>query len=263
MKNKKLYLFDIDGTLILGNKPIDGAEKVIKEIREKGKKLMLFTNNSSRTRAEYVEKFKKMNIDILEEEIVTAGYMLGEYLIEKKDNPSIFLVGTKSLKKLLEDMGVKVIEEPQKIGGRYNVDYVAVALDSELNYQKIVTACELLSEGVEYLAANPDFVYPVEGGKFLPDCGAICKMLEYAVKRKPLFLGKPSREILDYCIKKNGVSKGETVIVGDRLYTDIACGYDNSCDTILVLTGESKREDVKNSPYKPDYILESIKDIEI
>ena len=110
MKNKKLYLFDIDGTLILGNKPIDGAEKVIKEIREKGKKLMLFTNNSSRTRAEYVEKFKKMNIDILEEEIVTAGYMLGEYLIEKKNNPSIFLVGTKSLKKLLEDMGIKVIE---------------------------------------------------------------------------------------------------------------------------------------------------------
>ena len=131
MKNKKLYLFDIDGTLILGNKPIDGAEKVIKEIREKGKKLMLFTNNSSRTRAEYVEKFQKMNIDILEEEIVTAGYMLGEYLIEKKDKPSVFLVGTKSLKKLLEDMGVKVIEEPKKIHGRYNVDYVAVALDSE------------------------------------------------------------------------------------------------------------------------------------
>ena len=90
MKNKKLYLFDIDGTLILGNKPIDGAEKVIKEIREKGKKLMLFTNNSSRTRAEYVEKFKKMNIDILEEEIVTAGYMLGEYLIEKRISHQYF-----------------------------------------------------------------------------------------------------------------------------------------------------------------------------
>ena len=78
-----------------------------------------------------------------QEEIVTAGYMLGEYLIEKKDNPSVFLVGTKSLKKLLEDMGVKVIEEPQKVNGKYNVDYVAVALDSELNYQKIVTACKL------------------------------------------------------------------------------------------------------------------------
>lgn len=263
MKNKKLYLFDIDGTLILGNKPINGAEDIISEIRRKGKKFMLFTNNSSRTRLEYVEKFKKMNIKIFEEEIVTAGYMLGEYLIEKKTNPSVYLVGTKSLKKLLENMGVKIVEEPQKINGKYDVDYVAVALDSELNYQKITTACELLSEGVEYVAANPDFVYPVEGGKFLPDCGSICKMLEYAVKRKPLFLGKPSREILDYCIKKNGVSKEETVIIGDRLYTDIACGYDNGCDTILVLTGESKREDIKDSPYKPDFILESIKDIKI
>lgn len=264
MKNKKLYLFDIDGTLILGNQPIEGAKEKLEEIKKAGKKFMLFTNNSSRTRKEYVEKFKKMGMNIAEDEIITAGYTLGKYLTADKKTPVVYVVGTESFKKLLRDMGITVVEKPEKHNGRYQIDYVIAGLDSELNYEKIKTACELLMQkDIGYLAANPDLVYPVEGGVFLPDCGAICKMLEYAVKRVPRYFGKPYSEILDYSLEMAGVSKDETVIIGDRLYTDIACGCDNGCDTILVLTGEASKAEGEAESCQPGLILNSVRDIEI
>ena len=264
MKNKKLYLFDIDGTLILGNRPIDGAKEKLDEIKKAGKKFILFTNNSSRTKKQYIEKFKKMDMEISEDEIITAGYTLGRYLTAEKKSPVVYVVGTESFKELLTDMGITVVETPEKIAGKYHIDYVIVGLDSELNYEKITTACKLLTQkDVGYLAANPDLVYPVENGVFLPDCGSICKMLEYAVKRVPRYFGKPYSEILDYSLEMAGVSKEETVIIGDRLYTDIACGCDNGCDTILVLTGEASKAEGETGDCQPDLILESVRDIEV
>lgn len=263
MNEKKLYLFDLDGTLILGNQVIDGAREVLKRIRETGKELIIFTNNSSRTRKQYVEKLAKLGLDIKEEEIVTAGYITGKYLL-KKNKRAIYVLGTEKFKEMLEEMGLIVIREPQKIDEKYNVDAVVVGLDSELNYEKIKTVCKLLQDPeMTYIGANPDMVYPVEDGIFYPDCGSIAKMISYSVKRVPKFLGKPYHEIFDYCLEKKGVSKDEVVIVGDRLYTDIACGQENGCDTILVFTGEAKRADLINSEYQPTMILDSIKDLEI
>lgn len=264
MKNKKLYLFDLDGTLILGDQLIDGAKEKLEEIKKAGKKFIFFTNNSSRTKKEYIEKFKNMGIDIDENEIVTAGYTLGRYLQKEKKVSSVYVVGTESFKNILRDMGIEVVESPEKKNGKYLIDYVIVGLDSELNYEKIKIACKLLTQkDIGYLAANPDMAYPVEDGVFLPDCGSICKMLEYAVKRVPRYFGKPYKEILDYSLEIGGVSKDETVIVGDRLYTDIACGCNNGCDTILVLTGEASREEGEKSECRPTLILDSVKDIEI
>lgn len=263
MEEKKLYLFDLDGTLILGNQVIDGAIELIKRIRETGKKLIIFTNNSSRTRKQYVEKLAKLGLDIEEEEIVTAGYITGKYLL-KKNKRAVYVLGTEKFKEMLEEMGIIVVENPKKIDGKYNIDAVVVGLDSELNYEKIKTVCKLLKDSeLTYIGANPDMVYPVEEGVFYPDCGSIAKMISYAVRRVPKFLGKPYPEIFDYCLEKTGVSKDEVVIVGDRLYTDIACGQENGCDTVLVFTGEAKKEDLINSEYQPTMVLESIKDLKI
>ena len=264
MKEKKLYLFDLDGTLILGKEIIDGTLELLEEIKRQGKEYMIFTNNSSRTRAQYVEKLARLGIEINEEDVATAGYIVGEYLVNHKKE-KVFVVGTEKFRELLSSFGIEVIENPQKIDGKYDLDALIIGLDSELNYKKLTTACDILAANPEilYLGANPDMVYPVEDGVFYPDCGSICKLLSYSTKREPKFLGKPYSEIIDFCLKEKGVTKDETVIIGDRLYTDIACGVKNGCDTILVLTGEAKIEDVKDTKFPPTLVLESIKEIKL
>lgn len=263
MEDKELYLFDLDGTLILGNRVIDGAIEAINKIREQGKKLVIFTNNSSRTRMQYVEKLAKLGIAVTEEEIVTAGYITGKYLLNKNKR-AIYVLGTEKFKEMLKEMGLIVVENPKKIDGKYNIDAVVLGLDSELNYEKIKTVCKLLQDPeMTYIGANPDMVYPVEDGIFYPDCGSIAKMISYSTRRVPKFLGKPYHEIFDYCLEKNSVSKDKVIIVGDRLYTDIACGQENGCDTVLVLTGEAKREDLINSEYQPTAVIDSIKELKI
>lgn len=264
MKNKKLYLFDLDGTLILGDKVIDGALDVLKKIKLEGKEFMVFTNNSSRTRAQYVEKMAKIGIEITEDEVATGGFTTGQYLL-KNNKKRIYVVGTEKFKELLRDLGLNVVDDPKRENGSYNLDAVVIGLDSELRYDKLTKACEILTHepNITYIGANPDMVYPVEDNVFYPDCGSICKLLSYAVGREPKFLGKPYAEILDFCLETKNVSKEDTVIIGDRLYTDIACGYNNGCDTILVLTGEATAEDVKTTEFKPTVVLNSVKDMEI
>lgn len=264
MKDKKLYLFDLDGTLILGKNIIDGTLELLEDIKKAGKDFMIFTNNSSRTRAQYVEKLAKLGIKVKEEDVVTAGYITGQYLVDN-GNKNIYVVGTEKFKELLRGFGLNVVDEPTKKDGHFDLDAVIVGLDSELNYSKLTKACEILTceKDIAYIGANPDMVYPVEDGVFYPDCRSICKLLSFAVGREPKYLGKPFNEILDYCTDVKKVKKEDVVIVGDRLYTDIACGFNNGCDTILVLTGEAKIEDVKETEFKPTLVLNSVKDIQI
>ena len=181
-----------------------------------------------------------------------------------KNKRAIYVLGTEKFKEMLKEMGLIVVENSKKIDGKYNIDAVVLGLDSELNYEKIKTVCKLLQDPeMTYIGANPDMVYPVEDGIFYPDCGSIAKMISYSTRRVPKFLGKPYHEIFDYCLEKNSVSKDKVIIVGDRLYTDIACGQENGCDTVLVLTGEAKREDLINSEYQPTAVIDSIKELKI
>ncbi len=258
LKDKQLFLFDLDGTIHLGSSLIDGAKELLEEIKKQGKKYMFFTNNSSRTKDEYITSLGNMGLEVTYDDIITAGYSTAIYLANKKQNANIFVVGTNSFKKLLSEHGLNVIETPDN-----NIDFVVVGLDFELNYEKIRTACELVSNGAEFIGANPDLMFPIPGGKSLPDTAAICKLIEIPTGKQPIYLGKPSNEILEYCTTLTGVSKADTVVVGDRLYTDIACGFNNGCDTILVLSGESKAEDIEHSPFKPTLVLDSVKSIDI
>ena len=166
------------------------------------------------------------------------------------------MVGTKEFKEYCKEMGIQIFDEKDEFNFS-EIDIVVVTLDSELNYKKLEIACKLLHrDGVEYLAANEDLVYPVEDGVFLPDCRAICNIIELCTKRVPKYFGKPKKAMLDYALRNLNLLKNETVIVGDRLYTDIASGYINGCDTILILTGEATKD--SKSVYKPTYILDSV-----
>ncbi|MGL5593176.1 MAG: HAD-IIA family hydrolase, partial [Cetobacterium sp.] len=183
---------------------------------------------------------------------------LADYLKNSCKDKKIFMVGTKDYKNYCKDLEIQILDENDEFDFS-EIDIVVVTLDSELSYKKLEIACKLLHRNVEYLAANEDLVYPVEDGVFLPDCRAICNIIELCTKKIPKYFGKPKKAMLDYALRNLNLLKDEVVIVGDRLYTDIASGYINGCDTILVLTGEAKRD--SKSVYNPTYILDSVADI--
>ena len=144
--------------------------------------------------------------------------------------------------------GLTVTESPSE-----DIACVVVAYDSELNYQKLIHVCQVLSTmDVPFYATNPDLCCPIDFG-FIPDCGAICNMIEVSTGKKPIYLGKPAREVVDLCVAASGFTPEETIVVGDRLYTDILCGVNAGVDTCVLYTGEATKEEVEASPYKPTY----------
>ncbi len=254
LKNKRLFLFDIDGTLSVEDFLYDGSFELLELIKKRGGYSFFITNNSTKSCADYVEKFKRWNIATDEKQFVTAGFMTREFLKEKHAGDKIFVVGTKSFIKELKKNKLNVTTSPET-----DVKCVLVAYDSELKYDKLVDACEILSrEDIKYYATNPDMACPAKFG-FIPDCGAICKMLEYATKRVPMYIGKPNEEVVNCCMRVAGItSKDEVLVVGDRLYTDIACGINAGVETCVVYTGEAKPEDIAETKWKPDYCFDNI-----
>lgn len=256
MKRKKLFLFDIDGTLAVENTLYQGSLELINEIHKKGGVACYITNNSTKSNADYVEKFSKWNIDTTEDVFVTAGFLTEQFLKEKHAKDKIFVCGTKSYVDSLKKQGLIITEEVSK-----DAACVLVAFDSEVTYEKLVKVCELLStKEIPFYGTNPDLVCPARFG-FIPDCGSICQMITNATKKEPVFIGKPNPEVVEICRKRFGFSKEETIVVGDRLYTDIACGINAGVDTCAVLTGETSREEIANSEWKPTYIYEDVEEL--
>ena len=141
-----------------------------------------------------------------------------------------------------------------------DIDCLCMGFDTELTFQKLEDACILLNRGVAYIATNPDWVCPTWYG-FVPDCGSVSEMLFNATKRRPYFIGKPQPTMAELAMQKTGFSKEETVVMGDRMYTDIACGVNAGISTIFVLSGEGTMEDVQKSEFKPEFIYENIRKI--
>ena len=187
------------------------------------------------------------------------------------ENEKIFACATKSFVKEMKDFGLNITEKDEEdikcvIVGFDNEFISAGRLDDLSMVHAGLTALladtetvPLHTRDVKFVATNPDLCCPVSFGA-VPDCGAICKMIECATNKVPYFIGKPNREIVDACVKESGFSYDETIVIGDRLYTDIACGINAGVETAVVFTGEAKLEDLKDTPYKPTYYFENIKD---
>lgn len=180
-----------------------------------------------------------------------------DYLKKHHDGELIYVLGTKSFIRELKKNKIRVTTDCED----EEITCVVISYDNQLTYEKLTDTCKLLStKKVDYLATNPDYVCPIEFG-YVPDCGAICEMLAHAVKRMPHFIGKPEPDIAELALRRNNYRKEETVIVGDRLYTDILCGYNAGIDTVLVLTGEATEEEEKEYKYHPDYIMRSVEEL--
>lgn len=257
IKDKKLFLLDIDGTVCKGKQLLSGVKDFLKEIKNRGGQFVFITNNATKSIRDYIRMFQEFGIPTDYSNFVTASYATVQYLKKNYKDKLIYVLGTKSFIRELKKNGISVTtdcEDP-------DIACALVSYDNQLTYEKIQDTCELLSKReVGYIATNPDMVCPIEFG-YVPDCGAICEMLYHAVKKQPYYIGKPEKEMIEYSLKRNHFTKDETVIVGDRLYTDILCGVKSGVDTVLVLTGEADRNAVEKSEYKPTYIFESVEQL--
>mgnify|MGYP000488789770 CR=1 FL=1 len=242
---KKLFLLDIDGTICKGNQLIEGAAKFLKDIKENGGQYVFITNNATRSVEDYIRFFQRLGIHTEYTNFLTASYAMIDYLKKHHDGELIYVLGTKSFIRELKKNKIRVTTDCED----EEITCVVISYDNQLTYEKLTDTCKLLStKKVDYLATNPDYVCPIEFG-YVPDCGAICEMLAHAVKRMPHFIGKPEPDIAELALRRNNYRKEETVIVGDRLYTDILCGYNAGIDTVLVLTGEATEEEEKEGMY--------------
>lgn len=255
--NKKLFLFDIDGTIALGSKFFDGSYQLLSYIEKELGKAYFISNNSTKSEQDYAKSFwANFRYRVTPNRFVTSGYVTVEYLKQHFRNGRIFLIGTKSFQQALTNQGFTVTDAPD-----YSVDCVLVAFDQELTYRKLENACSILANtNVPFLATNPDLRCPMTTS-YIPDCGAICQMLTSTVGKVPIYLGKPSRTICDICMERTHYSPEETLVVGDRLYTDIACGINAGVETCVLYSGEATPEEVARSEYKPTYAFDNVRQL--
>lgn len=254
LKNLKLFLLDMDGTIYLDDRLFEGVIPFLEHIKAIGGRYLFLTNNSSKSVDKYIEKLASLGISTTEEDFFTSVNATVRYL-KGKNYRKIYAFGTKSFKEQLAQNGLPITDRREE-----GIDCLCMGFDTELTFQKLEDACILLGQGVDYVATNPDWVCPTWYGS-VPDCGSVSEMLYNATKRRPLFIGKPKPEMALLAMEKTGFAPSETAIVGDRLYTDIACGVNAGITSIFVLSGEGTMEDVEKGETKPDYILQNIQEL--
>ncbi len=255
LDNIDLYVLDMDGTFYLSEDIIPGSLEFLRAVEDCGKRWMFFTNNSSKDKSLYIQKLAKMNCNVTEDMIFTSGDIMIEFLKANRPGKSVYVMGTPPLVESFEKAGIDVRQDTSS-----KADIVVVAFDMTLTYEKLEHACTLIRNGADFIATHPDINCPVTGG-FIPDCGAFIAAIKLSTGREPKILGKPYHETADMIELVTGVPKGRTAYVGDRLYTDVACGVKNGAKGILVLSGETHFEDIARSEVKPDFVFERLYDI--
>lgn len=254
LKEKRLFLLDMDGTIYLDNDLFDGTLDFLAHVKSIGGKYMFLTNNSSKSVDKYIEKMANLGISTTKDDFLTSTDATVHYL-GQKNYKKIYAFGTRSFVEQLKGAGFNIVTSLEE-----GIDCLCMGFDTELAFRKLEDACILLGHGVDYIATNPDWVCPTKYG-FVPDCGSVAQMLYNATKRRPYFIGKPQPEMVKLAIEKSGFSAEQTLIMGDRLYTDIACGVNAGVSTIFVLSGEGTLEDLAASEIKPEFVYDNIRKV--
>lgn len=250
LANVKGFLLDMDGTLYLGDRLLEGSLDFLNKVKKTGRSALFLTNNSSKSGDVYLAKLKHLGIETPFLEVLTSGQAAGRYALRTFPGKRAFLLGNEMLAVELTAMGVTIDAQ--------NPDYVLIAYDTTLDYAKMTAVCDLVRSGLPYIATHPDFNCPTESG-FAPDIGAIIAFIHASTGRQPdVIIGKPHAGIVEEALRLTGLKPHELAMVGDRLYTDIATGVNFGMLSILVLTGEASLADVETSPVKPDMIFERL-----
>ena len=255
LQDKRLFLLDMDGTIYLSEQLFDGTIDFLNYVKRIGGRYLFLTNNSSRGTDAYIAKMKRLEIEAFPEDFLTSADAAVDYFHQNPPEGNIYVCGTESLKGQLRAAGL-----PVAAGTDDRVSTVLLGYDTELTYQKLEDCCILLGRSADYIATHPDMVCPTWYGS-APDCGSFIEMLFTATGRRPKVIGKPQPEMALLAMERTGYSPRQTCLIGDRVYTDIACGISAGIDAALVLSGEATLEDLAASEVKPTMIFRDVQEI--
>ena len=252
IKNKKLFLFDMDGTLYIGDRLFDFTIPLLIAIRQHGGRYIFVTNNSSKSVSDYTAKLAKLGISSTNEDFLTSSQATAYYLDQHHRGQKLYVCGTQSLKAELTSQGFSITEALDE------VECIVIGFDTELTYQKLYDISYLLltRPNIPFIATNPDLVCPTEFGS-IPDCGSMCQMIYNATGKAPIVIGKPSPLMAQLAMDKFGCTKEETCVIGDRIYTDIKSGLNAGITSILVMSGETTEKILSTSTEKPHIVLQN------
>ena len=249
IKNCKLFLFDLDGTLYIGNRLFDFTPELLETIRSAGGRYMFLTNNSSKSVADYIKKLDSLGIRAEYEDFLTSSQATAYYLKKHHPGKKLYVCGTNSLKEELRREGFAIT------GNIDETQCIVMGFDTELTFQKLEDVSKMLcTRELPYIATNPDYVCPTEFGS-VPDCGSVCDMLYNVSGRRPIFIGKPSPLMPRLAMEKWGCTPEETMVIGDRIYTDIKSGLNAGTLTALVMSGETTPAILAASEDQPHLVL--------
>ncbi len=253
-KQAKGFIFDLDGTLYLGDSLINGAERVVKKLRKSGRKVAFVSNKPIARRSTYAEKLRKLGIDCEESDVINSSLVLAQFIAANYPEHTVFPVAEQPVIDDLTELGIEVTEDPD------TAQIVVVSWDRRFDYQKLHKAYKAAIQGALLIGTNPDRTCPMPDGD-LPDAACMIAAVEACTERKvdPI-VGKPSEIMLDEALKLVGLRADECVMVGDRVETDILMASRAGLLSVLVLSGVTKKEDLKHIAVKPDAVAESVKD---
>lgn len=250
----KNYLLDMDGVLTKSNKIIPGADKFIKKLIENNIEFLVFTNNPLYTPRDLAHRLNTLGLPIPEKRIFTAAMATAAFLHSQNLNGKAFVIGESGLTSAIHEIGYIITD--------INPDYVVLGETNYYNIDEITKAIRLISNGALFIATNPDNTGMQTEG-IIPACGALAALIQKATGQEPFFVGKPNPLMMRYALNHLNLHSTNTIMVGDRIDTDIIAGILSGLETILVMTGVSSRDDLKKFSYRPTFIFDSIADIPI
>lgn len=251
MKHYKGYLIDLDGTMYKGTEKIEEASKFVKRLREKEIPYLFVTNNSSRTPKQVAEKLISFEIPAEESQVFTTSLATANFIYGRKKDAKVYVIGEEGIQQALLEKGFTFEDD--------NPDFVVIGIDRKINYEKLAKACLAVRNGAAFISTNGDIAIPTERG-LLPGNGSLTSVISVSTTVQPIFIGKPETIIMEQALKVLGTKKEETLMVGDNYDTDIKAGMNAGIDTLLVHTGVTTKEHLKEKKEMPTYTVDSLED---
>ena len=253
MPEPKNYMMDMDGVLVTGSNIVPGANKFIERLKARGAKYLVLTNNPRYTPGDLSHRLQRIGLDIPPENILTSALATARFLVAQKPEGTAFVIGESGLTGAIHEVGYVITD--------HDPDYVVLGETNSMDYEQITQAIRFVSAGAHFIATNPDPSGPGEDG-LVPACGAMAALIERASGVSPFFVGKPNPLMMRIALNYLGAHSENSVMIGDRMDTDIVTGIQSGLETILALTGVTREEDVRRFPYQPTRVVRSIAEID-
>jgi NagD protein len=254
MESVRHFITDMDGVLVKGTRMILGADRFISRLQELGREYLVLTNNSLYSPRDLAHRLHTVGLEIPTDRLFTSAMATADFLQSQRPRGTAFVIGASGLTQAIHEIGYVLTD--------VDPDYVVLGETEGYNYEAVTKAVRLIEAGARFIATNPDVSGPSEAGT-VPGCGAMAALIEKASGKAPFYVGKPNPLMMRSALNYLDVHSEDTVMVGDRMETDIVAGVESGMRTILVLSGVTCREDIDRFPYRPSWILESIAEIEL